>query len=399
MRIGILSSHPIQYQAPWFRELSKLAEVEVFFAFQPTAEEQAAGFGGSFTWDIDLLSGYRHRFLANRSSRPSANRFSGCDTPEIAGIIRDGKFDAFIVCGWNLKSFWQAIRASRRQNVPVLVRGDSQLGMQRSGVIRTAKALVYPALRGQFDGFLSVGTRNREYLRHYGAPSDRIFFAPHFVDNEWFREKAEEARPGRSNLRKKWNADPATTVALFVGKFISKKRPLDFLNAVVGARQNGATVVPVLVGTGELEPALRQMAEEQKIPAIFEGFRNQSELPAFYVAADVLVLPSDFGETWGLVVNEAMACGLPAIVSDAAGCGPDLIDEGVTGFTYPVGDIGALADRLRRIRSLPADKLKDALAAKLEVYSAATCARNTVAAISEIIGSDAEDRRRGNPVR
>jgi glycosyltransferase involved in cell wall biosynthesis len=399
MRIGILTSHPIQYQAPWFRELTKLATLEVFFAFQPSAEEQAAGFGGAFTWDVDLLSGYRHRFLVNHAPRASANHFSGCNTPEISGIIRDEHFDAFIVCGWNLKSFWQAIRACRRQGVPVLVRGDSQLGMQRSRAIRAVKALVYPALRGQFDGFLSVGTRNREYLRHYGAPADRIFFAPHFVDNEWFREKAQQARPERNSLRNRWTADPETTVALFVGKFIPKKRPLDFLNGVRHARQKGGKVVPVLVGSGEMEPALRQYAEAEEIPAIFEGFRNQSELPACYVAADVLVLPSDFGETWGLVVNEAMGCGLPAVVSDAVGCAPDLIEEGVTGFTFPLGESEALGECLLKISSLAPSKLQDALSAKLEVYSAQTCARNTVAAVSEIIGSTPRDRPNGNPVR
>ena len=386
MKLGILSSHPIQYQAPWFRELSKLAEVEVFFAFQPNPAQQAAGFGGAFTWDVDLLSGYQHRFLRNRAVSPSANRFSGCDTPEIAEIVRQKRFDAFIVCGWNLKTYWQAVRACRRNGIPVLVRGDSQLATPRSAAIRWAKQAVYPYLLRQFDGFLSVGQRNREYLRHYGVPAERIFFAPHFVDNDWFRAKAREALPKTNVLQAKWNASSATLVALFVGKFISKKRPLDFLMGVARAREQGVEVLPVFVGSGELEADLRRTAEQQRIPTIFEGFRNQSELPAYYAASDVLVLPSDAGETWGLVVNEAMACGLPAIVSDAAGCAPDLIEEGVTGFIFPIGNTPALGERLLQVHSLSRDTVEEAIAAKLTVYSVATCARNTVAAISEIIG-------------
>jgi glycosyltransferase involved in cell wall biosynthesis len=387
MRIGILSSHPIQYQAPWFRELSKLAEVEVFFAFQPNPAQQAAGFGGAFTWDVDLLSGYQHRFLKNRAVSASANRFAGCDTPEIADIIRQERFDAFIVCGWNLKTYWQAIRACRRQRIPVLVRGDSQLASPRSAAVRWAKQAVYPYLLKQLDGFLSVGQRNREYLRHYGVPAERIFFAPHFVDNNWFRAKARQALPERNLLRAKWNASPATLVALFVGKFIPKKRPLDFLSGVVRAREQGAEIVPVLVGSGELDAQLRRSAEQQGIPAIFEGFRNQSELPACYAASDVLVLPSDGGETWGLVVNEAMASGLPAIVSNAAGCAPDLIEDGATGFTFPIGDIELLAKRLGERRAISADRLNEALARKLTIYSVETCTQNTLSALAEITGA------------
>lgn len=386
LKLGILSSHPIQYQAPWFRELAKLVTLEVFFCFQPGPKEQAAGFGGTFTWDVDLLSGYESRFLKNRASQPSTNHFFGCDTPEIAGIIRDARFDAFIVCGWNLKSYWQAIRACRRAGVPVLVRGDSQLETPRSAAVRFGKKALYPQLLKQFDGFLSVGVRNREYLRHYGVPMERIFFAPHFVDNEWFQKKADQARLDRNTLRDKWGADPAMMVALFVGKFIPEKRAGDFLKGVAHAREKGAAVLAVLVGSGEMEPLLRQYAEDQKVPAIFEGFRNQSELPACYVAADALVLPS-CSETWGLVVNEAMACRLPALVSDAVGCTPDLIDEGVTGFTFPAGKTEALGERLLQVQSLPRDRLDEALAAKLAVYSAATCARNTVAGISQIIES------------
>src|ERR1043166_1311316 len=111
MRLGILASHPIQYQAPWFRGLAQVADVTVFFAHRQSAMEQAqAGFGVAFDWDVDLLGGYRHVFLQNISANPSVNDFRGCDTPEIAEIIQREKFDAFIVNGWYLKSFLQAAR-------------------------------------------------------------------------------------------------------------------------------------------------------------------------------------------------------------------------------------------------------------------------------------------------
>src|SRR5438046_2253081 len=123
MRLGILSSHPIQYQVPWFRALANAMDVQVFFSHQPEAKQQGEGFGKAFQWDLDLFTGYEHQFLSNISRCPSTDHFFGCDTPQIGEIIRGGSFDACIVSGWNLKSYWQAVRACRRGRIPVLVRG------------------------------------------------------------------------------------------------------------------------------------------------------------------------------------------------------------------------------------------------------------------------------------
>src|SRR5512146_1787934 len=157
MRLGILASHPIQYHAPWFRGLAAKANVEVFFAHRPTAIEQGEGFGETFTWDVDLVNGYHHRFLRNVAPAPSVSRFAGCDTPDVHTAIAAGRFDAFIVTGWHLKTFWQAVRACRKAYMPVLVRGDSQLRTPRSLATRLAKAVTHRWLVRQFDGFLVVG--------------------------------------------------------------------------------------------------------------------------------------------------------------------------------------------------------------------------------------------------
>jgi len=353
MRLGILTSHPIQYQAPWFRALAGSLDLEVFFAHRQGAQEQA-DFGTAFEWDVDLLSGYPHRFLQNVSQRPGVNHFSGCDTPELATIIQSGGFTAFVVSGWYLKSYWQAVRACRRAGVPVLVRGDSQLRTPRSPVKRLWKELSHRLLVRQFDGFLVVGERNREYLRHYGVPPERMLDSPHFIDNAWFAARAAVARPERDAQRREWGAEPGTVVALFVGKFIPKKRPLDLLLALRRLAEDGAKppVLGVFVGSGELADSLQAEAKRLGVPARFIGFKNQTELPCCYVSADVLVLPSDGGETWGLVVNEAMACGLPVVVSDAVGCAPDMIVPGQTGFSFPLGDAVTLADRLRTVAGL-----------------------------------------------
>jgi glycosyltransferase involved in cell wall biosynthesis len=371
-RIGFLVGHPIQYYGPIFRELARRSDLTVFFAHRQTPEQQArAGFGVAFEWDIDLLSGYDNRFLTNVARRPSTDRFAGCDTPGIADEIARGRFDAFVVAGWALRCYWQAVRACRRAGVPVLVRGDSQLRSQRSGAIRVAKALAFSHLLRRFDGFLYVGQRNREYLLHYGAPPQRLFFSPHCVDNDAFAAASGGVCRPQGHRR-----------VLFVGKLVARKHPADLLHAV--ARLRDKPVQIAFVGAGELESELRQLAASSSVHADFMGFVNQSELPAAYASADVLVLPSDGRETWGLVVNEAMACGIPAIVSDAVGCGPDLIEQGRTGATFPLGDVAALASAIENVLSFDPALTRRHLAAKMALYSPARAAQAIVDAATTL---------------
>ncbi len=380
-RIGFLVSHPIQYYAPIFRALAKQCDLTVFFAHRQTAEQQArAGFGVAFDWDVDLLSGYDSRFLVNVARQPSTDRFAGCDTPGVADEIAHGKFDAFVVPGWALRCYWQAVRACRRHGVPVLVRGDSQLGTQRNRIVRTAKSLAFSHLLRRFDGFLYVGQRNRDYLLHYGAPADRLFFSPHCVDNDAFAAASTAAAVSR---------DPGRRRILFVGKLIGRKHPADLLHAV--AQLGGQPAEVVFAGSGELEPELRQIAADASVRAEFMGFVNQSELPAVYGAADLLVLPSDGRETWGLVVNEAMACGVPAVVSDAVGCAPDLVEPGATGAIFPLGDVAALATAIETVLSLDADHVRRCLAAKVALYSPARTSAAIVEAAT-ILGRGARRR-------
>jgi len=363
MRIGFLVSHPIQYYTPIFRELAKHCDLTVFFAHRQTAAGQArAGYGVAFDWDVDLLSGYDSRFLTNVARQPSTDAFSGCDTPGIAEEIARGHFGAFVVPGWGLRSYLQAVRACRRAKVPVLVRGDSQLASQRGGAVRFAKALVFPRFLKRFDGFLYVGQRNREYLEHYGAPADRLFFSPHCIDNESFRSASDAARGEKPDI----GGRPPRRL-LFVGKLVESKRPLDLLRAAALIQGHGGKVEVAFAGAGEADAGLGRAAADARISTTFHGFVNQSALPAIYAAADVIVSPSV--ETWGLVVNEAMACGVPAVVSDAVGCGPDLIEEGRTGMIFPLGDIPALARAIEAVLAFDPARAREAIAARMAVYS------------------------------
>jgi glycosyltransferase involved in cell wall biosynthesis len=363
VRLGVLASHPIQYQAPLFRELAARCDLRVFFAHRQTAAQQAeAGFGVAFDWDVDLLGGYDHLFLRNRARRPDVNRFWGCDTPEIEAEIRAGGFDAFLVMGWYLRCYWQAVRACRRLGVPVMVRGDSRLGTPRGKGIELIKGLLYPHLLRRFDAFLYVGELGRAYLERYGAPPSRLFFSPHCVDNAWFAARSAEL--DREQERRRLGFDPVGCVALFVGKLLPGKRPEDLLAASALLRKRRVRLRVAYAGSGPLERSLTEESERLGLPATFLGFRNQSEMPSLYRSADLMALPSA-SETWGLVVNESLACGTPVVVSDAVGCAPDLVEEGVTGAVYRTGDVEALAAAVERVLVRPParDRIRERIAA------------------------------------
>jgi glycosyltransferase involved in cell wall biosynthesis len=380
-KLGVLTSHPIQYQAPLFRELAQRCDLQVYFAHRQTPQAQAtAGFGVAFEWDVDLLSGYTHTFLHNVARQPDTGAFRGCDTPAIAGEIKSGGFDAFLVMGWHLKSFWQAIRACQRNGVPVMVRGDSQLATPRGRLKEWAKAVIYPHLLRQFDGFLYVGQRNREYLERYGAPANRLFFVPHCVDTLAF---AAAAQISRDTVRSAWNLGANDYAVLFAGKLVGRKRPADLVRAVAQMRASGQTAVLVWAGDGPERLALATLGESLGVPMRFLGFCNQSQLPAVYRAADVLALPSEGSETWGLVVNEAMACGTPCVVSDACGCAPDMIVPKVSGEVFKMGDVPALAVALKKAFLICRES--EGIKTQSDLYSIAASTRGVLTAVTALL--------------
>ncbi|MFC1680383.1 glycosyltransferase family 4 protein [Pseudomonadota bacterium] len=337
-------------------------------------------FGVEFKWDRDLLSGYKYHFLDNRAKHPGFSSFFGCNTPEIGTIIREEKFDAVLLMGWNLFSYWQAAHACRLSGTPILVRGDSHLGTPRKLLKKTVKSIVYPWMFKRCDGCLYVGKLSREYYMHYGVSVNKLFFSPHSVDNDWLSRECREI--DKTSLRREFGIDENTTVVLFAGKLVDRKRPLDIIRAL---EVLGSDFLAVFVGAGELAGQIKQTARNMGVNCHVLGFKNQSEMPAMYVLADVLVLPSDGSETWGLVVNEAMACGVPVIASDAVGCVPDLIDVGLTGFSYPSADIAALRNRLAEYKASCGKRgFVDSLRAKIDSYSPVAASKGIVFALESV---------------
>jgi glycosyltransferase involved in cell wall biosynthesis len=387
LRVGILATHPVQYYVPWYRRLAERVDLHVFYAHGQTPDGQAAaGFGVPFDWDLPLLEGYRHEFLENRARQPNVSRFWGCHTPDIGRRIRAGGFDAFIVHGWGVRSYWQAMVACWRTGTPVLVRGDSQLPTARPVLWRALKVPIYRSFVPRFDGYLVVGERARAYLRRYGAPETRMFFAPHAVDNDFFERRSAALRPQRVAIREQWGLPANATVFLFAGKLVPRKRVDDFVQAVHRASTGQPRVWGLVAGDGPLRGTLESEVARRGWPVRFAGFLNQTEMPRAYAASDALVLPSDSSETWGLVVNEAMASGLPAVVSDAVGCGPDLVLSEETGAVFPCGEVGRMSSVLGTLADTPLRLAEMGLRARkrISLYSLDGAVDGAVAAIASI---------------
>jgi glycosyltransferase involved in cell wall biosynthesis len=380
-----VASHPVQYQTPWFRALAQREEFEfeVAYVAHLDPQEQGTGFERAFAWDLDLLSGYRSRCLVTRrSAAPSWRRRLIAPCRQLAALDPD----VVLLTGWHAPGLIQVLIAARLRGIPVLMRGDSTAMPRRAIGVRIAQHALFALVAR----FLVVGAANRELYRERGVAPSRLIDCPHVVDNARFAAAASAARAERAALRARYGVPEDACCFLFAGKLEPKKKPGVVLEAIARlSEREHERVFLLVVGSGALEAGLRQRASALRLPVSFAGFLNQSEMPKAYAAADALVLASDYGETWGLVVNEAMACGLTAVVSDRVGCGADLVTDGVTGYTFPFGDVAALAARMQALLQ-PELRARMAAAAEARVsqqYGIEQATAGVLAALASLPGA------------
>jgi len=267
--------------------------------------------------------------------------------------------------------------------IPRLIRGESN-GMKK----RPAwKRLFHRILFSLYDGFLVIGKANRMFYLDNGVPQGKIFYCRYFVDNQRFQSQFSADFPLRQNLRSQWGIPQNAFCFLFAGKLSPKKRVEDLLRALKIAVDRYPSIHLMIVGSGPLLGRISAFVKSHRLPVTFAGFLNQTEITRAYAVADCLVLPSDAGETWGLVVNETMACGLPAIVSDRVGCHLDLIREGETGFVFPCGDVESLAAKMLLLTEGKYNaRVMGAAARRLVAdYSVANAVTGTLEAVNAIL--------------
>jgi len=301
------------------------------------------GFGTRFKWDVPLLAGYQHRFMQNWVALPTTARFFGAINPGIMKELCMRRFDAILIPGYALASYWLAYLGAWASRTPVIFRGEVVLRPDRPRWISACKHVALSLLFRGTAAFLTIGSPSRDFYKHFGISDDQIFFSPYCVDNAFFMENSASWRHKKIELKGSFGLDDRPVV-LFVGKLVERKRPFDLLLAYEAIQEYAGLA---FVGDGPLRPALERYAADRNLSQVyFAGFKNQSELPQFYAMADLFVLPSSTEEVSPLVINEAMCSGLPIVISDAIPSSVDYVRSGKNGYIFPCGDVAALRDVL-----------------------------------------------------
>ena len=361
-KLAIICTHPIQYYVPLFQTLAKIFELHVFYTWgEASVEKYDPGFGKIINWDIPLLEDYSFTFEKNTSSDPGSHHFRGIKNPELINHIKKYKPDFILIFGWAYHSHLQALLYFRGK-IPIGFRGDSTLLNEQTGFKSVIKTIFLKWVYGHVDLAFYVGEENKNYFIKFGLKEEQLLFAPHAIDNNRFETpRSREV----IQLKKELNIKEGELLFLFAGKLEPKKNPLMLLEAF--KQLNALNAHLLFVGNGKLEEKLKANFFPLNTSTPFSvirrvhymDFQNQRRMPVVYQACDVFCLPSQGpGETWGLAINEAMACGKAVIVSDKVGCGKDLVKSGENGFIFKYDDVDELVKALNYFLLYP-EKIYD----------------------------------------
>lgn len=338
----------MQYHVPFFRELVATGiDIEVGYYHQGTAGQigHDAGFGIDIEWDIDLLSGYdNHIFFVGKAS------YSLLEQLQIApGLIAwslRNRETPLLLIGWFVHLVWLIWMIRVLIGAKVLVLSENNLMSTVMSTTSGRRKQLLGWLLRHSAACLYIGQRNCAFYLKHGVRTERLFHVPYSIDNERFFHVMQHNLSQRDTLCQKYGLNPNLPVFLFCGKLIDKKRPLQLLKAYLAAGlKDQAQLLFVGEGTlrSEIEAQVRQ-ANAHNVHLL--GFLNQTQMPLAYVLGELLCLISEPTETWGLVINEAMACGRPVITADTVGCSIDLVRP-VNGWIVALDDHTELVNSLR----------------------------------------------------
>jgi glycosyltransferase involved in cell wall biosynthesis len=361
IKLSYYLSHPIQYFSPLLRSLAEKTDLNVYYfsdsSIKGTMDE---GFGQKIKWDVPLLKGYKSRFIRNFSfGRSMNNRFTDAINPGVIGMIFRDKAEVIIVNGWSYFSTLLVILTGKIAGKQIWLRAENPLNQESRKsrkIIFLKKLLLERFLFRIFvDRFLYIGTESKKFFQFYGVPENKLLYTPYAVDNAFFREEFLKYKDDLLALKAELHIPMEKKVLLFTGKFIAKKRPMDLLKVFIEI--NCPDWQLIMVGEGELRTEMEAFIRENNAGNVqLTGFVNQSVIPRYYAVAEIFVMCSGIGETWGLAVNEAMNFAKPIVVSATCGCSVDLVREGVNGFVFGEGDLPAFKAALLTMMENEADR-------------------------------------------
>jgi glycosyltransferase involved in cell wall biosynthesis len=343
IRLVIITEIISPYRIPLFNALAQHLEVDLHVIFlgetDPGLREWRV-YKQEIRFSFQILSSWRRRI----------GRYNALLNAGLWSALNESKPQVILCGGYSYFASWEALLWARQHKVPFLLWSESNLQDQRQ------RHAFIEFLKRKFlqscDGFVVPGRSACEYLKAHQVGDKSIFIAPNAVDNQLFADASEVARRNAPQHRNRLILPQRYFV--FVGRLVQEKGVYELLSAY--ARLDAPLrqqVGLVIVGDGPCRGEMRQLAESiSPGSVVFSGFVHRDELGAYYALAEALILPT-YTDTWGMVVNEAMACGLPVIVSSAAGCSADLIRENWNGILIKPREVDTLESAMRRVATDP----------------------------------------------
>lgn len=360
MRVAVFATHPIQYQAPLWRRLAAQPDFKLHAFFGTDMSVRGykdREFGITVTWDTPLLEGYTSSFLSTDSNIQQVS-FRRPTARGLLKRLREFKPDVAVMTAYLSVFHISTWLTLRRLNVPIVMRHEaSDVAHARRDWKAVARDIILRKFYARIDRFAVIGTESRKHLVRLGVPDSNMSASPYCVDSDFVAGQVLEWSPRRDSLRDEMGIAPNDIAFVFSGKLIPKKDPLLIVSALRQLISEGETAIVarihvIIAGDGELREEIRSsLADLLGSRSHMLGFLNQKEIGRAYAISDALILPSKkgSGETWGLVVNEAMQYGLPVIVSDGVGCHRDMVTEAATGWVFPSGDSAGLCQALKKL--------------------------------------------------
>lgn len=379
-KLAIITTHPIQYQVPLFKNLKKYnLKPIVFFASKHGIDKKFDHeFLNMISWDINsnLLSGYKSYFSNNQKYSVNDFRLS---FKNIEKILLKENIDFILVLGWNNIHYLKSIYYSYKHKFQIILRVETNLYSTKSLLKKIIKKIFLRFFFNLFDKFLYIGKLNKNFYLKNNVPLKKLVSAPYFVDNEFFDLKISKFK-----VKKKLKIKEKKVV-LFVGKLLSRKNPLEFIRLAEKFR-NKNDIIFLVIGSGEMKKECQEYIKKKELKNILlMGFVNQKQIREFYWISDLLVVPSYY-ETWGLNINEAFASKTPVICSYNCGASVDLVEQGKTGFKYRVGDLSDLYKKTYKI--LNNQKLYKMMIKKIKIKIEKYNVDKTLKSINKIINEN-----------
>lgn len=346
-RLIIITEIIAPYRIPVFNALAQNPEIDlrvIFLAKTDPSTRQWRIYAEEIKFSYEILPSWRTRL----------KKYNLLLNQKVAVALRNANPDVIICGGYNYLASWQALRWAKHNRVPFLLWSESTANDNRAGhrVVESLKKKFFD----KCDGCIVPGTSAGEYGRRMNVDPERIFVAPNAVDNHLFASRADHARRASPRMRAELNL-PAQYF-IFAGRLVKSKGVFELWEAYGSLNEDLRSQFGlVFAGDGPLRPELESIAKSISPGTIrFAGFLQRDELACYYGLANCLVFPTH-SDPWGLVVNEAMACGLPVICGQTAGCAADLVktngrlidSRNVDQLVHAMQEIASDADLRRRM--------------------------------------------------